>query len=164
MEKRRLRKKPNTWPRLKKAILYVEISFFVHATENLQKTLKAVRYLLPLQERNEVSFTTENLWGHNKNPILLGKTIIKKTQIIGAFIESLYRKLDRLDKDELVREFHRRLDENKTFFLRLDKQKAYEKRIKLGNIDPILIKIKLNFFPNTFTEILNLKSDKIVGE
>ena len=63
--------------------------------------------------------------------------------------------IDINDKDELSKDFMKRLDNKKTFFLRLDKQKAYLGKIKLSNIDPILIKIKLNFFPNNFKEIIN---------
>ena len=158
MEKRRLQKKYTTWTGLMKAILYVEISVFVHVTEDIQKTLTAVRHLLPPQYRNAVSFTTDSLVGHYKNPILLLKTTIKTKTILSALIKTLFQKLENADKETLSREFHRRLDRHKTFFLRLNKQKAYVEKIELGDRDPILIKIKLNFFPNNLTEILNLEN------
>jgi len=155
MEKHQPPKKGNTWKGLKRSISYVEISFIVHVTEDLQKVLKAVRNLLPGSYSNNVSFKKENLWGHHKNLIILGKTTIRKKNIVYAFIENLYKKLNINDKDELSKDFNQRLDDKKKFFLRLDKQRAYLGKIKLSNIDPILIKIKLNFFPNNFKEIIN---------
>lgn len=155
MEKHQPQKKGNTWKGLKRSISYVEISFIVHVTENLQKVLKTVRNLLPIPYSNNVSFKKENLLGHHKNLIILVKTTIRKKNIVYALIENLYKKLNINDKDELSKDFNQRLDDKKTFFLRLDKQKAYLGKIKLSNIDPILIKIKLNFFPNNFKEIIN---------
>ena len=155
MEKLQSQKKSNTWKELKNSISYVEISFIVHVTEDIQKALKAVRNLLPDLYRDNVSFKKEKLWGHHKNLIILVKTTIKKKNFGHAFIENLYNKLNISDKDELSKGFKKRLDNKKTFFLRLDKQKAYLGKIKLSSIDPILIKIKLNFFPNNFKEIIN---------
>jgi hypothetical protein len=155
MENHRLYKKRNTWSGLKRSILYVEISFIVHVTEDLQKVLKAVRNLLPSPYCNNVSFKKEKLWGHYKNLIILVKTTIRKKKMVYALIENLDKKLEISDKDELSNGFNQRLDDKKTFFLRLDKQKAFLGKIKLSNIDPILIKIKLNFSPNNFKEIIN---------
>jgi RNA binding exosome subunit len=155
MEKDRLQKKGNTWDGLKRSISYVEISLIVHVTENLQKVLTAVRNLFPNPYNDNVSFKKENLWGHHKNLIIFVKTTIKKKNRIYALIENVYTKLDIKDKDELSKAFIQRLDNKKMFFLRLDKQKAYLGKIKLSTIDPILIKIKLNFYPNNFKEIIN---------
>jgi hypothetical protein len=155
MKKLQSQKKSNTWKELKNSTSYVEISFIVHVTEDIQKALKAVRNLLPDLYRDNVSFKKEKLWGHHKNLIILVKTTIKKKNFGHAFIENLYNKLNISDKDELSKGFKKRLDNKKMFFLRLDKQKAYLGKIKLSSIDPIRIKIKLNFFPNNFKEIIN---------
>ncbi len=155
MEKHQSQKKSNTWKELKNSISYVEISFIVHVTEDIQKALKAVRNILPELYSDNVSFKKEDLWGHHKNLIILVKTTIKKKNVSHAFIENLYNKLNTSDKDKLSKDFKKRLDNKKMFFLRLDKQKAYLGKITLGSIDPIIIKIKLNFFPNNFKEIIN---------
>jgi RNA binding exosome subunit len=139
MEKDRLQKKGNTWDGLKRSISYVEISLIVHVTEDLQKALVAVRNLFPNPYDDNISFKKENLWGHHKNLIIFVKTTIRKKNRIYA----------------LIKAFIQRLDNKKMFFLRLDKQKAYLGKIKLSTIDPILIKIKLNFYPNNFKEIIN---------
>ncbi len=154
MKKHQPQKKGNTGKGLKRSISYVEISFIVHVTEDLQKVLKAVRNLLPVPYSNNVSFKKKNLWGHHKNLIILVKTTIRKKNVVYALIENLYKKLNINDKDELSKDFNQRLDNKKKFFLRLDKQRAYLGKIELNNIDPILIKIKLNFFPNNFKEII----------
>ena len=155
MEKHQHQKRDNAWKGLKRSILYLKISVIVHVTEDFRKVLETVKNLLPMPYCDNVSFRKENLWGHHKNLIILVKTTIKKKNVAYAVIENMYKKLDINDKDELSKDFMKRLDNKKTFFLRLDKQKAYLGKIKLSNIDPILIKIKLNFFPNNFKEIIN---------
>ena len=155
MEKHQSQNKSNTWKELKNSISYVEISLIVHVTEDFQKVLQAIRNLLPTPYSDNVSFEKEELLGHHKNLIILVRTTIKTKKVVYTFIENLYNKLNIIDKDELSKNFHNRLDNKKTFFLRVDKQKAYQGKIKLSNIDPILIKIKLNFFPTNFKEIIN---------
>ena len=159
MEKRRLQKKPIPWDGLKRAILSVEISFMVHETENSQKVLTAVRNIMPRRYVNDILFKTERLWGHYKNLVILGKTTLNVKKIAYVFVKTLYKNLKKNDRDEIAKTFKRRLDAKNIFFLRLDKQKAYFGKIQLGNMDPILIKIKLNFSPNNFTEIITLKSN-----
>lgn len=155
MEKHHLHKKRKRGDGVKHTITHVDVSVLVHVTENVQKVLKAVRKLFPSTYSDAVSFKTENLFGHHKNLIILIKTTIREKTIVEALIKNVYNNLDGDDKDKLFQEFNQRLNAKKTFFVRLDKQKAYLGKIKLGNIDPILIKIKLNFIPTNFTEIVN---------
>ena len=155
MEKRSSHRKGNAGRGLKRSVSYVEISFFVHVTEDPKKALKAAGNILPEQYISDITFTRENLWGHHKNPIILFRTMIRKKDIVNAFMENLSNKLEVTEEEELSLDIKRRMDDKKRLYLRLDKQMAFLGEIELGYIDPIHIKIKLNFYPKSFKEIVN---------
>ncbi|KPV62737.1 MAG: hypothetical protein AOA66_1233 [Candidatus Bathyarchaeota archaeon BA2] len=70
-------------------VAYIDIRFFVHATENLDKVVEAVQRLLPSDYIDDILFKKGNLKGHYGNPITLFETRIKNREVIKAFVENL---------------------------------------------------------------------------
>jgi RNA binding exosome subunit len=122
-------------------IAYVDIRFFAHATEDLKKVVEAVQNILPSENIEEITFNRSDLEGHYGNPITLFKTKINEKGAVKALIENLTSHLSSLDKEELGREINRYVEKG-SLFLRLDKQAALQRKVRLVKSDPIRIRIR----------------------
>jgi RNA binding exosome subunit len=122
-------------------ILYVELSFLVHATEDRDKVLTAVPNLLPAESVDEVSIVQKNLKGEFGNPITLFEIKIKDPKITEALLHNIGSGLSSLDRETLLEEIELRLTKG-NLYLRLDKQAAFKSKLKLCLADPIRLRIK----------------------
>ena len=122
-------------------IAYVDIRFFAHATEDLDKVVEAVHNVLPSEHVEDVEFKRSNVEGHYGNPITFFETKIKDKETIKALVENLSSSLSSLDKEELGRDIDRCVEKG-SLYLRLDKQVAFKGKIKLVTSDPIRIRIR----------------------
>jgi RNA binding exosome subunit len=122
-------------------IAYVDIRFCAHATEDIDKVMKAVQNVLPSDQTEEIEFKRSSVEGHYGNPITFFETRIKDKEITRAIVENLSANLGSLDKAELGREVHRCVEKG-SLYLRLDKQAALQGKIKLVTSDPIRIRIR----------------------
>ena len=138
----------------RKIVTTLEISCLVHATEDHEKVLRAVRVLLPDRHVDDVQFSGDELQGYYKNPITLYTTRITDRRIIAGIVAKLTGMLDRSDLDTLTSDFSRYTD-RRTLFLRFDKQDAYLGKLRLAPADPIRVKIRLSFPPTTFTAVVD---------
>ena len=70
-------------------ITYIDVRFFAHATEDLNKAVEAVQHVIPSDYLRNITFSRHNLRGHYGNPITLFETRISDRKIIKAFIEKM---------------------------------------------------------------------------
>jgi len=122
-------------------IAYVDIRFFAHATEDMDKVVEAVRHVLPSDHMEDVVFNKSNLRGHYGNPITLFEAKIKNQETIRALVENLSSHLSELDKETLSREIHLHVEKG-SFYIRLDKQAALQGKLKLCTSDPIRLRMR----------------------
>ena len=122
-------------------VAYIDIRFFVHATENLDKVVEAVQHLLPSDYIDDILFKKKNLEGHYGNPITLFETRIKNREIIKAFVENLSLRLDELDKETLRKEIDLHVEKG-NLYVRIDKQAALQGELKLCTADPIRVRVR----------------------
>ena len=122
-------------------IAYVDVRFFAHATEDLEKVVGAVQNILPSDNIEEIIFNRSNLEGHYGNPITFFEAKIKDKEMIRALVENLSSNLSSLDKEELGRGISRYVEKG-SLYLRLDKQAALQGKTKLVTSDPIRIRIR----------------------
>lgn len=122
-------------------VTYVDIRFFVHATEDPTKVIEAVRRLLPTNHVDEIVFKRNNLKGHYRNPITLFQTRVKKREIVKAMVETLSSGLGELDKEALLREIGSHMEKG-SLYIRLDKQAALQGDFKLCSADPVRMRIR----------------------
>ncbi len=119
----------------------LEITCFVHATEDLEKIEQAVDRLLGQDTNPE----TEQLEGHFGNPI-----VRVRVHLIGKEAETGFGHLvDSFPSGVLGRiisELESHLDEHSALFLRLDKQSLVSGSISLGTSDPVRVKVKPRAF------------------
>ena len=122
-------------------ITYVDIRFFAHATEDVDKVVEAVRHVLPSDHMEDVVFNKSNLRGHYGNSITLFEAKIKNKETIRALGENLSSHLSELDKETLSREIHLHVEKG-SLYIRLDKQAALQGKLKLCTSDPIRLRIR----------------------
>ena len=126
---------------MKGVIQSVEVTYFVHATEDQEKIGRAVGRLLGKNLTPE----TEALEGHFGNRILR-----VRVRLTGEEAESGFRRLvDSLPRgvlDKVISEVESHLDEHSALFVRLDKQDLVSGSVSLGDSDPVRVKVKPRAF------------------
>jgi hypothetical protein len=119
----------------------IDIKFFAHATEDLEKVMEAVRHILPANRVEEIKFKKDSLKGHHGNPIVFFETKVEGKELVKAVIDSIFSRLSELDKEVLRREIAMYVEKG-SLYLRLDKQAAFQGVVKLGTADPIRLRIR----------------------
>jgi len=122
-------------------IAYIDIRFFAHATEDLDKVVEAAKHILPNGYVDDIVFRRSSLKGHFGNPITLFETRIKGREIIKAFLEKLSSNINELDKEALLRDVSLHVEKG-NLYIRLDKQAALQGEFKLFTADPIRVRIR----------------------
>ena len=123
-------------------VAYVDVRFCAHATEDVEKVMKAVQTVLPVyNEEDEIGFNKNTVEGHYGNPITFFDARIKNKKVIKAVVENLAANLGSFENAELSRTLNRCFEKG-SLYLRLDKQAAFQGKIKLVTSDPIRVRIR----------------------
>lgn len=122
-------------------VAYVDVRFCAHATEDIDKVVKAVQNTLPSDHIEDITFKRSNLEGHYGNPITFFDARIKDKETVRALVKNLSVNLSSVDKEELGRTMNRCVEKG-SLYIRLDKQAALQGKIKLVTSDPIHIRIR----------------------
>jgi RNA binding exosome subunit len=127
--------------RVKGVIQSVEVTYFVHATEDQGKIGEAVARLLGQEPDGE----TEVLEGHFGNQILRARVHLTGEDAGSAF-NRLVDSFPAGVLQQVLTELESHLDEHSAFFVRLDKQSLVSGTVSLGTSDPIRVKVKPRAF------------------
>jgi len=122
---------------LKGPIQSIEVSFFVHATEDLETLTSAVSALLSADARPE----EEKMEGHFGNPITWVRYHLTGEEA-GAALDRIAAHLSSQEKDRLERDFGELVDDHSALFLRFDKQRLVAGMLEEGSRDPVRVKVK----------------------
>jgi len=110
-----------------------KIAVHVHATEEEDKVLHAVKRLLP---DIDIKMTKEVFTGYFGNKIIRFEGVVNKPKITKMLFTNLFRKIKGIIYPGWIIE---RFDEkNKSLYIRIDKQAAYLGEIRLGWGDDII--------------------------
>jgi RNA binding exosome subunit len=114
---------------------------FTHATEDEEKVEQALKLASGADE-----ITRSKSEGYHGNPIVVMEAKISRSKEIKEFFASLPVE----DVQRLLDTLEIRIDEESMFFLRLDKQAAFEGRLTLGrNDDVISVRGKIKSYPQS---------------
>ena len=123
-------------------IHHILLRTFAHATEDVSRVKAALQLLLP--EDSEIKSTRTE--GHFGNPITILEAKLEKRHY-----KSFLDVLGNLSKAELLQmrdELKRHVDDDCNFYVRFDKQAAYEGDIRLAQTeDSVAIKMKIMSYP-----------------
>lgn len=99
---------------------------FVAATEDEDRVRKALSLFVPLESISRSSAT-----GHYGNRILILEATLKEKEGL-TFFELLKKGLPEPQLRRLQKEIQERIDDHCRFYLRLDKQAAYQGKVQLS--------------------------------
>lgn len=123
-----------------RAIEYMDIRVFAHATEDQTKVEAATKNIFPPSLCEDVLFKKTSLTGHHSNPIVMLEMRLKDRKLLPEAMQKFGDELSSLDKEQLSQNLSLHLDKG-NLYLRFDKQAAYQGNLKLTHNDPIHIKI-----------------------
>jgi len=138
------------------SIAYIDVSCFVHATEDSEKVMRAVQNVVSSDFVERITFKRSKLKGDHGNPIIFFKSRIEEEEIAESILKHVSTRLSTLEKEKLLRELSLHLEKG-SLYIRLDKQAAFKGDLRLYAGDPIHIRIRLR---NRKTEeIIKICSD-----
>ena len=117
---------------------YIDLRTFCYATEDEKRVEDALRALLP--EEFELD-RMENTGHHGDRIVVLSARVENADEM--RYILDRLAELDEIDR--ILDELDERVDDNCSFFLRLDKQAAFKDEIELGQ--GITLRAKVEAYP-----------------
>ncbi|QCJ47962.1 MULTISPECIES: RNA-binding protein [Haloprofundus] len=117
---------------------YIDVRSFCYATEDEKRVEEALRTFLP--EEFEVE-RVENKGYHGDRIVVLSARVENADDL--RHVLSQLSELDELDR--LLAELDDRVDDNCSFFVRLDKQAAFRGEVRLG--EGITLRAKVEAYP-----------------
>ena len=133
-------------------IAYIDVSFFVHATEDPQKVLEAAKNVVSAVSAESMSFKKSKLKGEYGNPIIYFKTRIREGKVLDSILRYISSQLPSPDKERLSRDLTRHLERG-NLYIRFDKQAAFKGSLRLCREDPIHMRIR--FRRSKIDDIIN---------
>lgn len=122
---------------MKSLIQSMEVSYFIHATEERLRVDDAVASLIGAQdEPSEVVVE-----GHFGNPIVMASFRLSGEQAQSA-ASALFSKMPPDVREGLRRNLGDHMDEHSALYLRLDKQSLVAGEVALTDSDPVRVKVK----------------------
>ncbi|WP_297523279.1 RNA-binding protein [Thermococcus sp.] len=128
---------------------HVRLTAFVQATESEERVLEAMSTFVPEEIPDEdVLLDVEEARGFFGNPIKVVNVEIKRSRAVRAFLRHLRELLSERDREYLLEHLDEKVDEEGTFYVRFNKQRAYlgEAEVDEGP-DVIQVRIKVKAFP-----------------
>jgi RNA binding exosome subunit len=132
----------------------VELSTIAHATDDLEKVQNALTRLLPESLKGRQLFTRRYVQGHYGNPITTFEARLTEPVDIDQFKFSLLKQLPEKERLSIVRELHLHTDQDGNLYIRLDKQKMSRGTVRLGQDDPIRVRMKFRNFTGSTTALM----------
>ncbi|MFW5978334.1 MAG: RNA-binding protein [Halohasta sp.] len=117
---------------------YIDLRTFCYATEDEKRVEEAIRAFLP----EEFDLDRMKNTGHHGDRIVVLSARVETADAMRHVLDRL-AELDEIDR--VMEELDERVDDNCSFFLRLDKQAAFQDEIRLG--DGITLRAKVEAYP-----------------
>jgi len=117
---------------------YIDLRTFCYATEDEKRVEEAIRAFLP----EEFELDRMENTGHHGDRIVVLSARVENADDMRHILDRL-AELD--DIDRVMDELDERVDDNCSFFMRLDKQAAFQDEIRLG--DGITLRAKVEAYP-----------------
>jgi RNA binding exosome subunit len=116
--------------------LEITIEIIVHATEDVEKILKAFFEQFNISEDE---FSRQNLTGHFENPITLLRAKIKKNDARN-FLQRILSKIPKDQISEIIKEIENHIQDS-TLYLRFGKQDLIKGKMIVQEKDAVKFKI-----------------------
>lgn len=130
------------------------LTVLCRATEDIEKVKDSIKSLTPFdwnvendeEKGRNLIIDEERTEGQFGNSITILKLKLNKKDCLDVF-KNIIGKLSTEEKDLIKESIDERTDDNCFFYIRLDKQSAFNNSIQLGKDDAIQFSIKLAAYP-----------------
>ncbi|WP_297421636.1 RNA-binding protein [Thermococcus sp.] len=128
---------------------YVRLTTFIQATEDEDKVLEAIATFIPEEiDDEDTIFNIDETRGFFGNPIKVVNVEIKRSKAVRQFINYFKELLSEEDRNYLLKHLDEKVDEEGTFYVRFNKQKAHLGDVEIDEgPDVIQVRIKVKAFP-----------------
>jgi len=110
----------------------VIVTVFAKETENSEEVLKGLKLLFPFDLLKEkINVKQETATGINENKIIIYTVKFTKTRHITEFLQNLIKQLGPAQIKTLMEQKESRLDQDRIFYIRLDKKELINQKYKL---------------------------------
>lgn len=127
-----------------RALQSVQVSTIAHATDDIEKVQRALRFFLPESLRERELFTRRYVQGHHGNPIVTFEAKLTRLEDVDQFSHHLAEQLPKTEKLLIQGNLDTHSDEEGNLYIRFDKQQALRGVVNLSDEDPIRVKLKFN--------------------
>jgi len=138
----------------KQTVQSVEVSTIAHATDDLEKILSTLNRLIPDSLRGRQLFTRRYLQGHYGNPIVTFEAHLTAPSDIEDFKGFFLNQLLDAERLSIVRDLDRHIDPEGNLYVRIDKQRLFRGVARLGQDDPIRVRMKFTKFAGNTTALM----------
>jgi len=111
----------------------IEARAYARATEITERVTDAVLNIFPEEIRQSVIVTEDNAEGQSGDRIIIITGVLDNSEDCGNTFNFILKNMKKNDRGEIKRSLDLRLDHNCVFFLRIDKQGAFLRKIRLAN-------------------------------
>lgn len=122
----------------------LELRAYVHATEERERVLEALRRILGEDLWSSAEVVEEKYEGHYGNPVIVVTARIRDPQAASKALKSILSRLGKGNVSMLLDSLEERVDKNGTLYFRLSKQDAYLGRLILYEADDV-VRITVGF-------------------
>jgi RNA binding exosome subunit len=132
----------------------IEVSTIAHATDDLDKVQAALTRLFPDSLRGRQLFTRRYLEGHYGNPIATFEAHLTEARDVDEFKVFFLKQLSAVDKMSIAKDLDRHTDDDGNLYIRIDKQRLFRGSVRLGQDDPIRVRMKFTRFAGKPTHLM----------
>jgi len=124
---------------------HIKLSVFIHEQEDREAIYNKLISLVPFNIKEEkIKLNEDTATGFNNKKIKTYEIVLEKDRHINEFLEKLKESLSQEQKELLINQAESRLDNERNFFIRLDKEKLLNNEFWItdsGNCFHIMISI-----------------------
>lgn len=140
-----------------KLIHNISVTVFEKNKDNITQCKEAFTYLLPLDfEKEKIHVSLESVEGFQQKTISILRLKTTKKRHNELLMQTLFSKLNDIDKKRIGKQYLTRLNQDGYFFIRLKKKQFLKNNFVLTDSgDCFHIKIKLAGFPAKWENFVN---------
>lgn len=126
----------------------IEARAYARATEITERVTNAVLNVFPEEIRQNVMIKEEKAEGQSGDNILIITGLLDNSEDCELTFDFILNNMKKIDRGTIRRSLDLRLDENCVFFLRIDKQGAFLRKVLLANnADVIRVRVYIKDSP-----------------
>ena len=133
------------------------IQVLCHATEDEDKVMKAVENVVGLDRMSRMRISSQVLKGYYGDPVTMIRFEVLDPETSTQIIREVFSKLSEYEKHDIAENCIERGRHGGRIYIRLDKQAAYNRILRLSNKDPIRIEVSVRGDIDKLIDILNIQ-------